>query len=78
MASRKLNTRSKRNFLWVISLATVVWISLPTLANKPLEAARFESKGHVYNSRRLPVIVHRVFPPYQGRHVYLRPKRISQ
>lgn len=78
MDSQPRKTRSKRNFLWVISLATVMWTSLPPLANKPLEAARFESNGHVYHSRRLPVIVHRVFPPYQGRHVYLRPKQAAK
>lgn len=78
MDSQTRKTRSKRNFLWVISLATVMWTSLPPLANKPLEAARFESNGHVYHSRRLPVIVHRVFPPYHGRHVYLRPKQSAK
>ncbi|MFM7072868.1 MAG: hypothetical protein ACKO38_13855 [Planctomycetota bacterium] len=77
MDSQARTTRSKRSFLWMISLATVVWTSLPTIGGKTLEAARFESNGHVYHSRRLPVIVHRVFPPYHGRHVYLRPKRIA-
>lgn len=29
--------------------------------------------GHIGHTRRLPVVVHRIFPPYLGQHVYLRP-----
>lgn len=31
--------------------------------------------GYVGHTRLLPVIVHRLFPPYLGQHVYLRPMR---
>jgi hypothetical protein len=29
-----------------------------------------DGNGHIVHSRRAPVIVHRVFPPYTGIHVY--------
>lgn len=29
--------------------------------------------GYVGHTRLLPVIIHRIFPPYLGQHVYLRP-----
>ena len=72
MGSRLQATRK----LWlVLGLAVAVWVSFPNLGGPPLEAARFESNGRVYHTRRLPVVVHRVFPPYLGRHVYLRGRR---
>ncbi|MEY4178598.1 MAG: hypothetical protein RLY70_2172 [Planctomycetota bacterium] len=67
--------RKVRRFWLVLGLSVAVWGSFPGSDWTPAQAARFESHGHVYHTRRLPVIVHRVFPPHLGRHVYLRHKR---
>jgi hypothetical protein len=47
-------------------------------ASLPVAAARAEqyvSGQHVVHTRRLPVIAHRIVPPFRGVHVYAGRRR---
>lgn len=50
-------------FLLVIILALPAWA-----------AKRATSSGQVAHSRRAPVAMHRMSPPYRGNHVYEKPQ----
>lgn len=52
----------------VLVAALAVLGSLPNLAS----AAQFQSGGNVVHTRLVPVVMHRVFPPYWGVHQYQR------
>jgi hypothetical protein len=52
----------------------VLCAGLLLVSSVPASAVTVElPDGFVGHTRRLPVIVHRIFPPYLGQHVYLRP-----
>jgi hypothetical protein len=53
----------------VLSVLLVVALTLPAFAAK-----RATSSGQVAHSRRAPVAMHRMFPPFAGNHVYEKPK----
>ena len=46
----------------------VIVLALPAFAAK-----RVTSDGHVVHSRRAPVAMHRMSPPYRGNHIYEKP-----
>jgi hypothetical protein len=52
----------------VSSILLVMILALPAFAAK-----RVTSDGHVAHSRRAPVAMHRMSPPYRGNHVYEKP-----
>ena len=42
------------------------------------QARMYMDHGFIVHTRLAPVIVHRIFPPYLGRHVYARNVQVSQ
>lgn len=51
-----------------IIAAAVINLLLPLCA----QAARYSYQGHIVHTHRAPVIVHKIFPPFTGIHVYDR------
>ena len=54
-----------RNIVLVIAVVT----SILAAANSA-QAVQYQRGSHVVHTRMAPVVVHRVFPPYTGIHVY--------
>lgn len=55
------------------TLALLLILALLVVSLLPLSVASAEqyvSGGQVVHTRRLPVIAHRIVPPYRGVHVY--------
>ena len=52
-----------------LSFLLLVVLTLPAFAAK-----RPTSSGQVAHSRRAPVAMHRMFPPFAGNHIYEKPK----
>jgi len=51
-----------------LAVLLVFVVTLPAMAAK-----HATSSGQVAHSRRAPVAMHRMFPPYAGNHVYEKP-----
>jgi len=52
-----------------LAVLLLVFLALPAAAAK-----HATSSGQVAHSRRAPVAMHRMSPPYRGNHVYEKPK----
>jgi hypothetical protein len=52
-----------------LALLLAIVLTLPAFAAK-----HATSDGHVAHSRRAPVAMHRMSPPYRGNHVYEKPQ----
>lgn len=60
----------KKLFLYA---AVTFSLALTSLSAKPAEAKQYRlADGRVAHTRLAPVVVHRVFPPFKGQHVYRR------
>lgn len=60
-----------KNVVSVIVLAAM--FSTAPLATRSAEAKQYRTaEGKVAHTRLAPVVVHRVFPPFKGQHVYRR------
>jgi hypothetical protein len=51
-------------------IATLLIASLPLMTPERAQAEQYVSGGQVVHTRRLPVIAHRIVPPFRGVHVY--------
>ncbi len=49
-----------------LMILLVLLLAAPTVAR----AERTNVSGHVVHTRRAPVVAHRMFPPFYGKHVY--------
>jgi hypothetical protein len=49
-------------------------LGLLSLASSALAAKHATSSGQVAHTRRAPVAMHRMFPPFAGNHVYEKPQ----
>ena len=57
----------------ILYAAVVFALSTASLATSPVEAKQYRTAdGKIAHTRLAPVVVHRVFPPFKGQHVYRR------
>ena len=52
------------------SAALLVLVSLSLFAPAAVRADQYVSGGKVVHTRLAPVVMHRLSPPFRGRHVY--------
>jgi hypothetical protein len=61
------------------ALTALVLVSISLLAPLSTHARQFTvqqgGRNYVAHTRRAPVIIHRVLPPYRGEHIYYQPGR---
>ena len=53
-----------------ILVALCALFALPLTAEARQYTGRMNGREHVVHTRVAPVVVHRVFPPYKGIHIY--------
>lgn len=51
-------------------IAALMFVGTAVASDSALARGRSHSGGHVVHSRRAPVVMHRVVPPFHGVHVY--------
>ena len=51
-------------------LKTLLIVTLPLLAVPTAHARKYECNGYVVHTRLAPVVVHKISPPYLGKHIY--------
>ncbi len=51
-------------------LIALVLVGSISAASNSAQAVQYQKGGHVVHTRVAPVVVHRVFPPFTGIHVY--------
>ena len=60
-------------FVGIVVLFVVAILAASRTAQGERYTARRNGKQVVVHTRALPVVAHRVVPPFYGRHVYERP-----
>ncbi|MDX1945831.1 MAG: hypothetical protein SFU86_10580 [Pirellulaceae bacterium] len=53
-----------------IAIAVLLLLVLPLAAQAARRGQWSDGQGHVVHSRRAPVVMHRIMPPFKGIHVY--------
>ena len=65
-----------RTTSWIAGLVVVALLAVPgTFFVSNATADQYASGRNVVHTRRLPVVAHRVVPPFRGVHVYAGRRR---
>jgi hypothetical protein len=57
----------------LLALTLFASLSFASIAPTPAQAKQYRlPDGRIAHTRAAPVVIHRVFPPFKGQHVYRR------